>query len=74
MSMEFSCECTLVYTIFPNAYAMQCMLESNIYFNSQGCEQDQKNKFRTEDSIASLIGTKYLDEFEIHQELWFDYN
>jgi hypothetical protein len=53
---------------------MQCMLESSIYFNSQGCEQDQKNKFRTEDSIASLIGTKYLDEFEIHQELWFDYN
>jgi hypothetical protein len=25
-----SCECTLVYPYFPNAYAMQCMLKSNI--------------------------------------------
>jgi hypothetical protein len=42
MSSEFSCECTLVCRRFPSAYAMQCMLKSNIYFNSQGCEQDQK--------------------------------
>jgi hypothetical protein len=34
---------------------MQCMLESNIYFNPQGCEQDQKNKFRPEDSSRPLI-------------------
>jgi hypothetical protein len=26
----------------------------------------RKNEFRTEDSIGSLIGTKFLDEFEIH--------
>jgi hypothetical protein len=25
MSMEFSCECTLVYLSFPNAYAMQLL-------------------------------------------------
>jgi hypothetical protein len=66
MSTEFPCECTLICRRFPNAYAMQCMLKSNIYFNSQGCEQDQKNKFRTADSIGPLIGTKFLDEFEIH--------
>jgi hypothetical protein len=40
--------------------------KSDIYFSSQSCEQDQKNKFRTEDSIGSSIGTKFLDEFEIH--------
>jgi hypothetical protein len=57
---EFSCGCTLVYPNFPNAYAMQCMLKSNIYFNSQGCEQDQKNKFRTENSIGPLIDTKLV--------------
>jgi hypothetical protein len=26
----------------------------------------RKNQFRTEDSIGSLIGTKFLDEFEIY--------
>jgi hypothetical protein len=58
---SFPCGCTLVYPNFPNAYPMQCMLKSNIYFNSQGCEQDQKNKFRTEEPIGSLIGTRFSD-------------
>jgi hypothetical protein len=50
----------------PNAYAMQCMLKSNFYFNSQGCEHDQKNKFRTEESIGSLIDTKFVE----HRTRW----
>jgi hypothetical protein len=37
------------------------MLKSNIYFNSQGREQDQKNKFRAEESIGSLIDTKFVE-------------
>jgi hypothetical protein len=52
---EFACECTLVYPCFPNAYAMQCMLKINIYFNSQSREQGQRNKFRTEESIGSWL-------------------
>jgi hypothetical protein len=53
----------LVNPCFPNAYAMQCMLKSNIYFNSKthGCEQDHKNKLRTEESIGFLIGTKFVE-------------
>jgi hypothetical protein len=39
---------------------MQCMLKSNIYFNPQGCEQDQKNKFGPEDSIGPLIDMKLV--------------
>jgi hypothetical protein len=31
---EFSCRCSLVYPNFPNAYAMQCMLKSNIFLIS----------------------------------------
>jgi hypothetical protein len=58
---EFSCVCKLVYPSFPNTYAMQCMLKSNIYFDSQGRDQDQKNKFRTEESIGSLIDTKFVE-------------
>jgi hypothetical protein len=42
---------------------MQRMLKSNPYFNSKthGCEQDQKNKFRTEELIRSLIDTKFVE-------------
>jgi hypothetical protein len=38
--------------------------------NSQGCEQDQKNTFRTEDSIESLIGTKFLDHRTLIDHNW----
>jgi hypothetical protein len=58
VSTEFSCGCTLVYPSFPNAYAMQCMLKSNIYFNSKVVSKTKKNKFRIEDSIGPLIDTK----------------
>jgi hypothetical protein len=49
--------------MLPKCICDQCMLKSNIYFNSKthGCEQDQKNKFRTEDSIGFLIGTKFVE-------------
>jgi hypothetical protein len=50
----------------PNACAKQCMLKSNIYFNSQGREKYQKNKFRTEESIGSLIDTKFVE----HKTCW----
>jgi hypothetical protein len=58
---EFSCECTLVYPCFPNAYAMQCMLKSNI-FNLQHkvLSKTGKNKFRTEESIEPLLDTKLV--------------
>jgi hypothetical protein len=32
--------------------------KQHFYFKTQGCEQDQKNKFGTEESIGYLIGTK----------------
>jgi hypothetical protein len=59
---EFSCECTLVYPCFPNAYARQCMLKSNI-FNLQHkvLSKTEKNKFRTEESIGSSIDTKSVE-------------
>jgi hypothetical protein len=63
---EFSCGCTLVYPCFPNAYSMQCMLKSNIYFNSPSREQDQRNKLRIDESIGSLIDTKFLE----HRTWW----
>jgi hypothetical protein len=34
----------------------------------------KKNKLRNEESIGSLISTKFLDEFEIHHRTWFDHN
>jgi hypothetical protein len=34
-----------------NAYAMQCILKTDFYFNSKRCEEDQKNKFRIERSV-----------------------
>jgi hypothetical protein len=41
---------------------MQCILKSNILnLKSQGREQDPKNKFRTEESIGSLIETKFVE-------------
>jgi hypothetical protein len=49
----------------PNAYAMQCMLKATFILIHKVVSKT-KNKFRTEDSIGSLIGTKFLDEFEIH--------
>jgi hypothetical protein len=55
---EFSCECTLVYPCFPNACAMQCRLKSNIFnLKHKVVSKTQKNKFRTEESIGSLIDT-----------------
>jgi hypothetical protein len=59
---EFSCECTLVYPCFPNACAMQCMLKSNIFnLKHKVVSKTQKNKFRTEESIGSLIDTKSVE-------------
>jgi hypothetical protein len=29
-------------------------------FKTQGCEQDQKNKLKIEESIESLIGTRFV--------------
>jgi hypothetical protein len=45
--------------------------QNDIYFSSQGCEQDQKNKFMMEESIGSRIGTIFLSEFlKFTTELW----
>jgi hypothetical protein len=63
MSTESSCKCTLVYPSFPNAYAMQCVLEGNIFFNlnHKVVSKTGKNKFRIEESIGSLIATKFVE-------------
>jgi hypothetical protein len=59
---EFPCGCTLVYPNFPNAYAMRCMLKSNIFnLKHKVVSKTQKNKFRTEESIGSLIDTKFVE-------------
>jgi hypothetical protein len=61
MSMEFSSGCTLVYPSFPNAYAMQCMPKMTFTLIHKVVNKTKENKFRTEDLIGSLIGTKFLD-------------
>jgi hypothetical protein len=67
MSTAFSCECTLVYPCFPNAYAIQCMPRSIILFLIHKVASKTKwDKFRIEELIRSLIGTNFLNEFEIH--------
>jgi hypothetical protein len=56
-----SCGCTLVYPCFPNAYAIQRMLKSNILIQITRFEQDRKrNKFGIEESIGSFTGTKFV--------------
>jgi hypothetical protein len=50
----------------PNAYAMQCMPKMTFILVHKVVSKTKENKFRTKDSIGSLIGTKFLDEFEIH--------
>jgi hypothetical protein len=52
----------LVYLSFPNAYAMQCMLQSNIFnLKHKVLSKTEKNKFRIEESIGFLIGTKFME-------------
>jgi hypothetical protein len=59
---EFSRGCTLAYPNFPNAYAMRCMLKTNIFNLKHEVEsKTQKNKFRTEESIGSSIDTKFVE-------------
>jgi hypothetical protein len=58
---EFSCGCTLGYPNLPNAYAMQCMLKSNIFnLKHKVLSETAKNKFRTEESIEPLLDTKLV--------------
>jgi hypothetical protein len=59
---EFSCGCMLVYPNFPNAYVMQCMLKSNIFnLKHKVLSKTEKKKFRIDESIGSLIDTKFLE-------------
>jgi hypothetical protein len=52
----------LVYLSFPIAYAMQCMLKSNIFnLKHKVLSKTEKNKFRIEESIGSLIDTKFVE-------------
>jgi hypothetical protein len=41
---NFSWVCTLVHPMLPHACAMRCVLKSDICFNLEGCEQDQKDQ------------------------------
>jgi hypothetical protein len=45
---------------------MQCMPKMTFILVHKDVSKTKENKFRTADSIGSLIGTKFLDEIEIH--------
>jgi hypothetical protein len=35
--------------------------KQHFYFNTRSCEQDQENKFTTEESIGSWIDPKFVE-------------
>jgi hypothetical protein len=48
--------------MFPKCMCYAVHAQSNIFnLKPQGREQDPKNKFSTEESIGSLIGTKFVE-------------
>jgi hypothetical protein len=61
MSTEFPCECTLMHPVSEMQMPCSACSKATFILIHKVVSKTRKNKFRTEDLIGSLIGTKFLD-------------
>jgi hypothetical protein len=59
--MEFSWECKLVYPSFPMHMRWSACSKVTYNLNHKVLSKIEKNKFKIEESIGSLIGTKFME-------------
>jgi hypothetical protein len=71
---SFPCECTLVHPKFPNAYAMQCMLNGTFILIQKVVSKTKKNKFRSEGSFGSWLARNFWTSLRFTTQLWFVHN
>jgi hypothetical protein len=62
MNTEFPCGCTLVYPSFPMHILCNACSKVTFILLHKVASKTKKNKLRNEDSIRSLIGTRFSDQ------------